>query len=126
MKTVLFPLGFLLIAAAPLANAPLADPAEEAKARALMHELRCLVCQHQSIADSDADMAADMRAVVREKIAAGEPPQAVKAYLVERYGDFVTFDPPKSGANLLLWASPLIFLGLGGVTALRLFRKRGI
>lgn len=123
MKAWLF-LVPLLIAAAPLADTPLADSSQEAEARALMGELRCLVCQHQSIADSDADMAADMRAIVRERIAAGEEPQAVKAYLVSRYGEFVTFSPPKSGANLLLWAAPAIFLLLGAAAAWRMFRRR--
>lgn len=119
----LLPLAVLVVAAAPLANTPLDDPAHESEARALMQELRCLVCQNQTIADSDADMAADMRAVVRERIAAGERPAAIKAYLVSRYGDFVTFDPPKTGANLLLWSAPLIFLGLGGIAVWRLFRR---
>jgi cytochrome c-type biogenesis protein CcmH len=118
---ILVPL--LLVAAAPHADMPLADPAAEREARALMEELRCLVCQHQSIADSDADMAGDMRAVVRERIAAGEEPAAVRAYLIERYGDYVTFDPPKSGANLVLWAAPFAFLAIGAVAAWRLFRR---
>lgn len=113
----------LLAAAAPQADTPLADPAAEREARALMEELRCLVCQHQSIADSDADMAGDMRAVVRERIAAGEETAAVRAYLVERYGDYVTFDPPKSGANLALWAAPFAFLAIGAIAAWRLFRR---
>ena len=124
MRALLIPLALFAIAAAPLANAPLPDAAEEAAARALMEELRCLVCQHQSIADSDADMAGDMRAIVRERIAAGEAPEAVKAYLVSRYGNWVTFDPPKSGMNLLLWGAPLIFLGIGGFAAWRLFGER--
>lgn len=119
----LLPLAFLALTAA--AEGPALPPAEEAAARALMHELRCLVCQHQSIADSDADMAADMRAVVRERIAAGESPDAVKAYLVSRYGGYVTFDPPKTGANLVLWAAPLLFLAIGGVAVWRLYRRKG-
>jgi len=112
----------LLAAAAP--DAPLRDPAQEATARALMQELRCLVCQHQSIADSDADMAIDMRAIVRERIAAGEKPDDIRAYLVSRYGDFVTFNPPKSGATLLLWLAPVGFLGIGALAAWRLFARR--
>jgi cytochrome c-type biogenesis protein CcmH len=113
----------LLGAAAPLAEAPLPDPVREAQARELMHELRCLVCQHQSIADSDAEMAADMRALVRERIAAGESPAQVRDYLVSRYGDWVTFAPPMRGATWMLWAAPLLFLGLGAALAVRLFRK---
>lgn len=123
-RAVSFTCLFLLAAAAPLADTPLPDAAAEADARALMEELRCLVCQHQSIADSDADMAGDMRAIVRERIAAGDRPEKVKAYLVSRYGDFVTFDPPKTGANIVLWAAPLIFLVLGALAAWRLFRRR--
>ncbi len=109
---------------AALANTPVPDAAQEAKAQALMHELRCLVCQNQSIADSHADMAGDMRALVRTRIAAGESPEAVRAWLIERYGDWVSFDPPKSGATLGLWLAPLLFLGVGLLLALRLFRRR--
>jgi cytochrome c-type biogenesis protein CcmH len=110
---------------AALANTPLPDAAQEAKALALMHELRCLVCQNQSIADSHADMAGDMRAVVRERIAAGESPDQVRSWLIKRYGEWVSFDPPKSGAALGLWLAPLLFLGLGLLLVLRLFRRRG-
>ena len=106
-----------------LANTPLADPAAEAKAQDLMHELRCLVCQNQSIADSHADMAGDMRAVVREKIAAGEDPAAVRQWLIGRYGDWVSFDPPVKSSTALLWGAPLLFVGAGLVFARRLFRK---
>jgi cytochrome c-type biogenesis protein CcmH len=133
MRALLFAL--LLLFAAPLAadptlppaalaNTPLADPAQEAKAQALMHELRCLVCQNQSIADSHADMAGDMRALVRTRIAAGESPEAVRAWLIARYGDWVSFDPPKHGATLGLWLAPLLFLAVGGLLAMRLFRRR--
>jgi cytochrome c-type biogenesis protein CcmH len=110
---------------AALANTPLADAAQEAEAVALMHELRCLVCQNQSIADSHADMAGDMRAVVRERIAAGETPEQVRAWLIARYGDWVTFDPPKRGAAIGLWLAPLLFLFVGGLLARKLFRRRG-
>ncbi|WP_031440728.1 cytochrome c-type biogenesis protein, partial [Sphingomonas sp. FUKUSWIS1] len=85
------------------ANVQLADPAKEASAKALMETLRCLVCQGQSIADSDADMAADMRALVRERIARGETPASVRDWLVSRYGDYVTYDPPLSGLTWPLW-----------------------
>lgn len=107
-----------------LANTPLPDPAQEAAAQALMHELRCLVCQNQSIADSHADMAGDMRAVVRQKIAAGESPEAVRAWLIERYGDWVSFDPPVNASTWGLWLAPLVFIGFGVLLAWRLFRKR--
>ncbi len=111
-------------APAPLANTQLSDPAQEARARALMLELRCLVCQGQSIADSDADMAGDMRALVRDRIRRGEEPAAIRQWLVERYGDYVTYKPPLSVSTFLLWLAPLILLALGGWIALGSFRRR--
>ncbi|MEH3101850.1 cytochrome c-type biogenesis protein [Sphingomonas adhaesiva] len=127
-------LGTLLLAlAAPAAaqtsNAPLAyqqlrDPAQEKQARALMETLRCLVCQSQSIADSDADMAGEMRALVRQRIAAGETPAQVRDWLIQRYGDYVTYDPPLGRATLALWLAPLALLALGGWLARGSFRRR--
>lgn len=102
----------------------LADPGREAEARALMRELRCLVCQSEPISDSQADMAVEMRALVRERMAAGESPDEVKRYLVSRYGDWVSFRPPTEGATLALWAAPVLFLGLGALAARRLFGRR--
>ena len=102
------------LATAPLANTQLEDPALEAEARELMEELRCLVCQGQSIADSDADMAGDMRHLVRSRLAAGEEPAEIRDYLVARYGDWVTYRPTSS--NPLLWPlflAPLLLLALG-------------
>ncbi len=107
-----------------LADTQLSDPAREAEAKALMETLRCLVCQGQSIADSDADMAADMRALVRQRIAAGEAPNAVRDWLIERYGDYVSYDPPLSTATGVLWIAPLLLLGVGGWIASRSFRRR--
>lgn len=106
------------------ANVQLADPAKEASAKALMETLRCLVCQGQSIADSDADMAADMRALVRERIAAGEKPASIRTWLVSRYGDYVTYDPPLSGVTWPLWLTPLALLALGVWIARSSFRRR--
>ena len=74
----------------------LPDPKQEAKAQALMQELRCLVCQGQSIADSDAELAGDMRDLVRRRIAAGEKPEQIRAWLIERYGDWISYRPPTS------------------------------
>jgi cytochrome c-type biogenesis protein CcmH len=108
---------------APLAYSQLPDPAQEARAKALMETLRCLVCQGQSIADSDAEMAGDMRALVRERIAKGEKPEAIRAYLVQSYGDYVTYDPPLSWVTAPLWIAPLLLLGIGLLLARRLFRK---
>jgi cytochrome c-type biogenesis protein CcmH len=109
---------------AELAYNQLPDPAQEAKAKALMDTLRCLVCQGQSIADSDADMAGDMRALVRQRIAAGESPGEVRKWLVQRYGDYVTYDPPLSWVTAPLWLAPLVLLGIGIVIARRNFAKR--
>lgn len=106
------------------ANLQLADPAQEASARALMETLRCLVCQGQSIADSDADMAADMRALVRERIERGEKPASIRDWLVSRYGDYVTYDPPLSGLTWPLWLTPILLLGVGGWIARSSFRRR--
>jgi len=108
---------------APYAYQQLNDPAKEARAKALMEELRCLVCQGQSIADSDAPLAGDMRHEVRSKIAAGESPDAIKAWLVARYGNWVTYDPPFDGATALLWLGPLLFLAIGGWLAFGRFRR---
>ncbi|WP_109807396.1 cytochrome c-type biogenesis protein [Sphingosinithalassobacter portus] len=109
---------------AELAYTQLADPDQEAQAQLLMEELRCLVCQGQSIADSDAEMAGDMRALVRERIAAGESPQAIREWLIERYGDYVTYDPPLSWITAPLWIAPLLLLALGIFIARRSFRRR--
>ncbi len=108
---------------APLAYTQLPDPKQEAAATALMHSLRCLVCQGQSIADSDAEMAGDMRALVRQKIAAGEKPDDIRAWLVARYGKWVTYDPPLDGMTAPLWIAPLLMLGAGLWIARGRFRK---
>ena len=97
------------------ANRQLPDPREEAKARALMEELRCLVCQGQSIADSDAELAGDMRHLVRTRIAAGENPRAIRAWLVERYGSWISYRPPAEPVGWPLWAAPLVLLVLGAL-----------
>ncbi|HZB68771.1 MAG TPA: cytochrome c-type biogenesis protein [Sphingomicrobium sp.] len=97
------------------ANRQLPDPRQEAKARALMEELRCLVCQGQSIADSDAELAGDMRHLVRTRIAAGENPRAIRAWLVERYGNWISYRPPAEPVGWPLWAAPLVLLVLGAL-----------
>lgn len=108
---------------AGLAYTQLADPAKEAEAKALMDTLRCLVCQGQSIADSDAEMAGDMRALVRERVQAGESPESIRAWLVQRYGDYVTYDPPFSWITAPLWIAPIALLVIGIVLARRTFGK---
>ena len=102
------------------ANRQLPDPKQEDKAQALMAELRCLVCQGQSIADSDAELAGDMRDLVRRRIAAGEKPSDIRSWLVQRYGSWVTYRPTDEPAAWPLWAAPLVLLSLG----LFLLRKR--
>ena len=106
------------------ADRQLPDARQEARAKALMEEIRCLVCQGQSIADSDAELAGDMRAMVRTRIAAGESPGEVRAWLVERYGDWVTFAPPVKPLTWPLWGAPLILLALGGWLAARRIGRR--
>lgn len=106
---------------------PLEDPALEARAADLFTELRCLVCQNQSIAESDADLARDLRQIVRERLAAGDSDDQVEAYLVARYGDFVLLRPPVKPATYLLWFAPaLLVIGAGIVVAFyfRRIRKR--
>lgn len=111
--------------AAPLANVQLTNPQQEAKAKALMESLRCLVCQGQSIADSNAELAGDMRSLVRQRIAAGESPEAIRAFLIARYGDWVSFSPPIDRTTWLLWAAPALLLIAGaGLAAGRLRRRR--
>lgn len=99
---------------APLAYQQLEDPAKEAAAVELMHTLRCLKCQSQSIADSDAPMAGDMRHQVRSRILAGEDPEAIRAWLVQRYGDYVSYAPTVSETTWPLFAIPLVLLLIAG------------
>jgi cytochrome c-type biogenesis protein CcmH len=99
------------------------DPALESRARALSAELRCLVCQNQSIDDSDAPLARDIRLLIRERIGKGESNETVRAYLVSRYGDFVLLKPPFKPETLLLWLSPVLVLGLGAAAALFAHRR---
>ena len=105
---------------APYAYRQLDDPAKEAKAQALMETLRCLKCQSQSIADSDAPMAGDMRSQVRQRIAAGEEPEAIRSWLVERYGDYVSYAPRVTGLTWPLYALPVMLV----LVALVLLRRR--
>ena len=109
---------------APYAYRQLDDPAQEAKAQALMNTLRCLKCQSQSIADSDAPMAGDMRNVVRQRIAAGEEPEAIRAWLVERYGDYVSYAPRVSLLTWPLFAVPLVLLALAALLLRKRFGRR--
>jgi cytochrome c-type biogenesis protein CcmH len=111
-------LAMLVAAVAPIV---LADPASEARAQSLEREIRCVQCQNEPIAQSTADIAADMRTVVRERIAAGDSDAEIRAYFRQRYGDFVLFRPPWDARTWLLWGAPILLLGAGlaGVFAVR-------
>jgi cytochrome c-type biogenesis protein CcmH len=118
-----------LMIATPAAHAVqpdevLADPALEARARDLSAELRCMVCQNQSIDDSDAPLARDLRILLRERLSAGDSDDEVIAFLVARYGDFILLRPPVAWNTALLWLAPPAVLMIGALVALALFRRR--
>jgi len=116
MKRALLALALMLAtpAAAVLPDDMLPDAAQEARARAISKDLRCVVCQNQSIDDSDAPLARDLRVLVREQIARGSSDAEVRDYIVARYGNFVLLKPPMEGDTLLLWLGPFAILLLGG------------
>jgi cytochrome c-type biogenesis protein CcmH len=127
-------LAFLLLLLAPLSAGPawaISDPAEmlpnraqELRAEAIGQQLRCLVCQNESIEESNADLARDLRRIVRQRVVAGDSDRQVIAWLVARYGDFVRLRPPFRPLTWLLWFSPAIALGAGTTAALLLRRHR--
>jgi cytochrome c-type biogenesis protein CcmH len=102
----------------------LADPALEARAREISRDLRCLVCRNQSIDDSDADLAHDLRVLVRERLKAGDSNDQVIGFVHARYGDFVLLRPPFALGTALLWGGPVLVLLLGGVAVARFYRRR--
>lgn len=110
---------------APYAYQQLEDPAQEEAARVLMETLRCLKCQSQSIADSDAPMAGDMRHQVRSRIEAGETPDEVRDWLVERYGDYVSYDPQVSATTWPLFVVPALLILFGGLMFWRRVGRKG-
>ena len=122
---VLF-LGFSGAALAVQPDEVLADKALEARARALSTELRCLVCQNQSIDDSNAPLARDLRMIVREKLVAGESEDAILAFLVARYGEFVLLKPRFTMATALLWLGPFLVLLAGGIGIVLVARRRRV
>ena len=101
-----------------------ADPALEARVMAISEELRCLVCQNQTIADSHADLAVDLRNQVRTKLQAGESERQIKDFMVERYGDFVLYRPPLKATTVLLWVGPFALLALAAFALWRAIRQR--
>ena len=109
---------------APYAYRQLDDPALEARAQDLMETLRCLKCQSQSIADSDAPMAGDMRSQVRLRVAAGEEPEAIRRWLMDRYGDYVSYKPEVSSTTWPLFAGPLVLLLIVGLILWRRLGRR--
>ncbi len=120
MKTLRATLAAVLLLAAGVAGAVepdevMKDPALEARARSLSAELRCMVCQNQSIDDSEAPLAHDIRVLIRERIGKGDSNAAVRAFLVSRYGDFILLEPPFKPETLLLWLSAPLTLALGAL-----------
>jgi cytochrome c-type biogenesis protein CcmH len=102
----------------------LPDPAQEAKAREIFRDVRCMVCQNESIDDSDAELAQDLRKLVREQVAAGRTEAQVKAFLTDRYGEFVLLTPTFSPGNLVLWVGPFLVLLIGGGLLFARLRNR--
>jgi cytochrome c-type biogenesis protein CcmH len=116
--------GVLCIAAASDPAERLPDPAQEAHARAIFRDVRCLVCQNESIDDSEAPLAADLRRIVREQVKAGKSDDQIKAYLTDRYGQFVLMRPSFDAGNLALWAGPFLVVLLGLALWLGRLRNR--
>ena len=130
MRWLLALMLLLMLGAPALAVRPdevLADPVLEARARTISEGLRCLVCQNQSIDDSDADLAHDLRVIVRERLTAGDSDDEVRAFLVARYGEYVLLNPVIAPHTLLLWiAAPVVLLGGAAVVLLAARRKRRV
>ncbi len=125
LKTIVVALcAIALTAGASEPSERLPDPAQEAHARTLFREVRCLVCQNESIDDSEAQLAADLRRIVREQVKAGRSDREIRAFLVERYGEFVLLKPPFSAGNAVLWLAPVGILLIGGVLMIGLLRRR--
>jgi cytochrome c-type biogenesis protein CcmH len=118
-----------LLAATPafavLPNEQLADPKLEARARAISTELRCVVCQNQTIDDSDAELAHDLRVLLRQRLKAGDTDRQAIDFIVNRYGDYVLLKPPFGAETLLLWLGPLLVLLAGGTGVAFYLRRRG-
>ena len=129
MRTIHAMLAMLLLAVPALAPAidterAFDDPVLQQRYENINRELRCLVCQNQTIADSNAGLASDLRREVRELIAAGKTDDEIRKFMIERYGDFVLYRPRMTAQNLLLWAAPILLLVFGVIAALRVIRRR--
>ena len=122
------PVAVLLLLAGPAcaidAEAPPADPAQRQLYDSLVHEVRCLVCQNQTIGDSTAPLAADLRREIRRMVEEGRSESEIKAFLLDRYGDFVLYRPRVQATTVLLWVAPLALLLIGAITLLRVTRRR--
>jgi cytochrome c-type biogenesis protein CcmH len=119
----LFVLAWMSAASAVQPDEQLPDPALEARAREISAGLRCLVCQNQSIDDSDAPLARDLRILVRQRLEAGDSDAMVRDYLVARYGDFILLKPPFEASTLFLWLTPLVVLGASAMVVAHRFRS---
>jgi cytochrome c-type biogenesis protein CcmH len=127
MKRRLLALGFAALLICTGAGSPtdaLPDPAQEARARTLFRQVRCLVCQNESIDDSEAALAGDLRKIVREEVAAGKSDAEIKRFLTDRYGEFVLLQPSFKIGNAVLWITPFAIVGLGAVGLLLVGRRR--
>jgi cytochrome c-type biogenesis protein CcmH len=123
LLAALFMVGPALAQDVAAPDQPLADPQAEARAQRLFADIRCVVCQHESIADSPAGLAGDLRRLVRERIAEGATDEQIEAELVARYGDFILFRPPFNALTALLWGAPFA-LGLGGLAVFLAWSRR--
>ncbi|MEQ1889260.1 MAG: cytochrome c-type biogenesis protein [Alphaproteobacteria bacterium] len=129
LRLILLTMAILLAGPGPVLAiavdvATLQDPILETRARAIMQGLRCLVCQNQSIEISDAELAGDLRRIVRERVAAGDTDDQVRAHLVARYGDWVLMRPPFKLSTLALWGGPPVLLMLGGIGLWAGYRRK--
>ena len=123
-------LTILFFSLPPLPHAHLApyqfdDPKQEARYKKLIAELRCLVCQNQNLADSNAELAQDMRRLTYEMLQRGESNEQIVTFMVDRYGDFVLYRPPLKSSTVMLWVGPFLILGVGVLVLLLFIRRRG-
>ena len=123
-RALVIPLALACLAAAPDPSERLADPAQEGRARRLMQEFRCVVCQNESIDDSEADLAQDLRRSVREQVKAGRTDAQIRGFLVQRYGEFILLKPGFNAGNAALWLTPFVLLGAAGVAFVLVRRRR--